>query len=179
MILPMLSITNYKMLVLWTSQKLLINSHTKLIQKPEYYEIRGKLLQWIKSFLSNRSQWMIIEGCYSSPCKVTSGVPQSAVLGTTLFLIFIYHLISNIQSTIRLFANDYLTYWPIAIFFHWLPSATTRSRYSYLPAGPKHGGCNLMLINILSFSYPNTITKVYFHILCQASSSRLLNNSLI
>ena len=112
-----------------------------------------------RSFLSNWSQCMIIECCYSSPCKVTSGVPQSSVLGTTLFLIFIYHLIGNIQSTIRLFANDCLTYWSIAIFFHWSPSATTRSRYSYLPAGLKHGGCNLMLINILSFSYPNTITR--------------------
>ena len=87
--------------------------HIRLIQKLEYYRIRGKPLQWIKSFLSHRSQRVIIEGCYSSSCEVTSGVPQGSVLGPSLFLIFINDLINNIQSTIRLFADDCLIYRPI------------------------------------------------------------------
>ena len=70
-------------------------------------------LQWITSFLHNRSQQVVIEGTYSSPCKVTSGVPQGTVLGPKLFLLYINDLISNIQSTVRLFADDCLIYRPI------------------------------------------------------------------
>ena len=84
--------------------------HTRLIQKLEYYGIRGKPLQWIKSLLSNRSQCVVIEGCCSSSCEVTSGVPQGSVLGPSLLLIFINDLINNIQSTIRLLADDCLIY---------------------------------------------------------------------
>ena len=82
------------------------------MKKLDYYGIRGKTLQWITSFLHNRSQQVVIEGTYSSPCKVTSGVPQGTVLGPTLFLLYINDLISNIQSTVRLFADDCLIYRP-------------------------------------------------------------------
>ena len=87
--------------------------HARLVKKLDYYGIRGKTLQWITSFLHNRSQQVVIEGTYSSPCKVTSGVPQGTVLGPTLFLLYINDLISNIQSTVRLFADDCLIYRPI------------------------------------------------------------------
>jgi len=87
--------------------------HTRLAQKLEFYGIRGKPLEWIKSFLFNRSQRVVIEGSYSSPCKVTSGVPQGSVLGPTLFLVYINDLITGIQSTIRLFADDCIIYRPI------------------------------------------------------------------
>ena len=85
-------------------------AHSRLVQKLEYYGIRGKPLQWIKSFLSNRLQRVVVEGSYSTSCKVTSGVPQGSVLGPTLFLIYINDLVTNIQSTVRLFADDCLIY---------------------------------------------------------------------
>jgi len=67
-------------------------------------------LQWITSFLHNRSQQVVIEGTYSSPCEVTSGVPQGTVLGPKLFLEYINDTIANIQSTVRLFADNCLIY---------------------------------------------------------------------
>ena len=87
--------------------------HLRLAQKLEFYGIRGKALHWIKSFLSNRSQQVVVEGSYSTPCKVTSGVPQGSVLAPTLFLIYINDLVTDVQSTVRLFADDCLIYCPI------------------------------------------------------------------
>ena len=84
--------------------------HPSLLWKLEFYGVRGKPLQWIQSFLSNRSQQVVVEGSYSTPCSVTSGVPQGSVLGPTLFLIYINDLVNDIQSTVRLFADDCLIY---------------------------------------------------------------------
>ena len=87
--------------------------HYRLAQKLEFYRIRGKALHWIKSFLSNRSQQVVIEGLYSTPCKVTSGVSQGSVLAPTLFLIYINDLVTDIQSTVYLFTDDCLIYCPV------------------------------------------------------------------
>ena len=68
------------------------------------------MLCWFKSFLTNRLQGFVIKGYYSSPSKVTSGVPQGTVLGPILFLVYINDLITDINSTTRLFAGDCLIY---------------------------------------------------------------------
>ena len=83
------------------------------MRKLEFYGIRRKPLQWIQSFLSDRSQQVMVEGSYSTPCSVKSGVLQSSVLGPTLFLIYINDLVNDIQSTVWLFADDCLIYRPI------------------------------------------------------------------
>ena len=71
------------------------------------------MLQWIKSFLTNRTQRVVVNGTCSSPCGVTSGVLQGSVLGPILFLIYINDITSNIHSQLRLFADDCLVYRPI------------------------------------------------------------------
>ena len=68
------------------------------------------MLQWFKSFLTNRSQCVVIEACYSSLSRVISGVPQGTVLGPTIFLVCINDLITDINSTIRLFADGCFIY---------------------------------------------------------------------
>ena len=87
--------------------------HRRLAVKLNYYGIRGNLLTWIESFLQNRSQLVVVDGHYSSPITVSSGVLQGTVLGPTLFLLYINDIDTNIQSQIRLFADDCLIYRPI------------------------------------------------------------------
>ena len=84
--------------------------HQRLLLKLQHYGIRGQLLSWIESFLTGRSQKVLVEGKTSSYVPVVSGVPQGTVLGSMLFLIYINDLPKNVTSTTRLFADDSLLY---------------------------------------------------------------------
>ena len=66
--------------------------------------------KWITSWLSERSQKVMLDGLASDPVPVLSGVPQGSVLGPVLFLIFINDLPENIRSSVRLFADDCFLY---------------------------------------------------------------------
>ena len=81
-------------------------NHHKLLIKMDHYGIRGKLLDWMKDFLSGRKQQVVVNGESSTKEKVTSGVPQGTILGPLLFLIYINDLPDRVKSQIRLFADD-------------------------------------------------------------------------
>ena len=65
---------------------------------------------WIDSFLQERAQTVSIQGIKSSSIPVVSGVPQGSVLGPLLFLLFINDIDNDIQSSLRLFADDTILY---------------------------------------------------------------------
>ena len=79
-------------------------AHTRWTNKLEYYDIRGEILNWIISFLSNHTQHVVVSGTQSLSSSVSSGVPQGSVLRPVLFLLYINDITSEIQSQVRLFA---------------------------------------------------------------------------
>jgi len=84
--------------------------HRRLLYKLDYYGIRGSTNDWIKAFLSNRTQTVVLDGDSSDSADVLSGVPQGSVLGPVLFLLYINDLPDNIRSSVRLFADDCVLY---------------------------------------------------------------------
>ena len=81
--------------------------HNILIHKLKDFEINGKTLQWIKNFLEDRSQRVVVNGKLSSPHTVISGVPQGSVLGPLLFLVLIGDIDEHVlHSTVASFADD-------------------------------------------------------------------------
>ena len=84
--------------------------HKRLLHKLDFYGIRGQSHQWIRSFLQNRSQRVVVDGEQSTSAPVTSGVPQGSVLGPILFLVFINDMPECVKSRARLFADDSIVY---------------------------------------------------------------------
>ena len=72
--------------------------------------IGGKTLKWIDSFLCFRQQRVVVNGVKSDWAPVLSGVPQGTVLGPLLFSLYINDISSDIESEIRLFADDCVCY---------------------------------------------------------------------
>ena len=68
------------------------------------------MVVWIKEFLIVRSQRVIVWRHYSEEVTVTSGVTQGSVLGPLLFLAYVSDIWRNIESKIRLFADDCIIY---------------------------------------------------------------------
>ena len=72
----------------------------------EQIGVGDKLLDWFGSYLSNRSQRVVVGGQMSNSKLLSASVPQGSILGPLLFLIYINDITANIKSNIHQFADD-------------------------------------------------------------------------
>lgn len=82
-------------------------SHSILLYKLAAYGITGSLLNWFKSYLTEREFFVVVNGFRSAAHKITSGAPQGSHLAPILFIMFINDLPECFQfSEPFLYADD-------------------------------------------------------------------------
>ena len=90
---------------------LVLASQISLLKCKLYaYDIGGKTLKWIDSFLCDRQQRVVMNGVKLEWALVLSGVHQGTVLGPLLFSLYTNDITEDIDSELRFFADDCVCY---------------------------------------------------------------------
>ena len=84
-----------------------IVDHQIMLKKLKLHRASEATLQWFKSYFTNRSQFVTMDGKQSRPQFVTHIVPQGSVLGPILFLLFVNDIPLHVSnSNLDIFADD-------------------------------------------------------------------------
>ena len=87
-------------------------NHSCLLHKLPYYGIIDKEVDWIASYLFERSQSVFLEGVISNKEFITHGVPQGSILGPLLFVVLINDLPKQLKfCNVLMYADDTVLYY--------------------------------------------------------------------
>ena len=81
-------------------------NHQGILYKLSSVGIVGSVLSVLTQFLSNRSQYVMMDGCRCKLANVVSGVPQGSALGPLLFLLYTSELFSILENKLIVYADD-------------------------------------------------------------------------
>ena len=86
--------------------------HGILITRLHDMGVRGTALNWLSTYLTDRTQSVIIDGVCSQPSELQYGVPQGSVLGPILFTLYtpIGHIARQYGLNVHLYADDTQVY---------------------------------------------------------------------
>ena len=154
-------------------------SHRPLLQKLLDIQLNPYIVQWVSSYLTNRSQLVVVEGTSSPVLPVLSGVPQGSVLGPLLFLIFINDVTTQVSagSFLSLFADDMALYRTIRSTANFsivqcdISSLSVWIKKHFLSLQPAK--CHAMLLTPKRLPPPEETSKKPFRPLCRRYSTYL------
>jgi len=84
--------------------------HDRLLMKIAISGVDSRIVAWVRECLRGRTHRVKVGGQLSEEVRVTCGVPQGSILGPLLFLAYVNDIWRNIESIIRLFADDCVIY---------------------------------------------------------------------
>ena len=101
-------------------------NHSILLEKLEYYGFDTATLDWFRSYLIDRSAYVVIGSANSTPTTTFCGIPQGSVIGPLLYLLFVNELPSIVnemycgedihQDTTKLFGGHCLKCGTMPVF---------------------------------------------------------------
>ena len=130
-------------------------NHNIVLNKLQYYGIRGLGCTWFENYLSQRQQYTEVHNHKSTLKQILTGVPQGSVLGPALFLPYINDIKSTILNVLS-FADDTTAYYsgPFNKSLFDIVSRELGNLYNWLCANKL--SLNIKKTNICMFSPPNS-----------------------
>jgi Reverse transcriptase (RNA-dependent DNA polymerase) len=76
-------------------------SHSKLLNRLNEFGVFGNVLKWTLSYLSGRTQRIVVEDSLSNLSSCTVGVPHGSVMGPLMFTVYVAPIGRIIEGYVR------------------------------------------------------------------------------